>query len=170
MLTRLVARLIGFEPKPRYSDYVWLTRDIQQGQLSWMIVAKCAKIKLQRLPNEQYEVQCSYVPGWTPDKAFQEMANKRRVRQYQCDGWVIVKIGHTHLNRVDLQRHCDALRADYPLHISWVQCQDFLRRFASQILAQHGEAWQWFMDNIDPLRNSVPQLTPPPPGLVAELQ
>ncbi|MCJ1316751.1 hypothetical protein MMC15_002072 [Xylographa vitiligo] len=170
MLTRAIARWIGLESdEPRESDFVWFMRDVQGGQLrSWSVVAKCVKTKLQRLPDGQYEFQRNYVPGWTPDKAYQEMAGKQRVRKYTCDGWVIANIGHSLLARADLQRHCDALRADYALHLSWAQCQDFFRRFSSQILAGPGAASQWFMENTDPRRRSVAQLTPPPPRLVAE--
>ncbi|MCJ1397586.1 hypothetical protein MMC11_000780 [Xylographa trunciseda] len=172
MLTRFIARLTGLESdEPRVSELVWFARDNQQAQLqSWMIVAKCVKIKLQRLPDGQYEFQCYHMPSWTTDKASQEIASKRRMIEYECDRWVITQIGHAQLARADIQRHFDTLRVDYALHISWAQRQDFLRRLASQILAQPGIDWQWFMDNTDPHRQSVPQLPRPPPRLVAELQ
>ncbi|MCJ1289581.1 hypothetical protein MMC34_001114 [Xylographa carneopallida] len=145
MFTRALARLIGLEPDDsRAGDDVWFARDIQQGQLqSLMLVTQCVKIKLQRLPTTgQYELQCYHMPGWTPDKASQEIARKRRVLKYQCDRWVITQIGHARLARAEVQQHCDALRAGYAPYISWAQARTSSAAMCRLAVApgQHGSA------------------------------
>ncbi|MCJ1359062.1 MAG: hypothetical protein MMC33_009062 [Icmadophila ericetorum] len=157
---------------PQAPDDVWFSRDIHNNQLQhWMLVVKYRKFELVRMAEGDYMFICDYEPGWTPDRELQKPSSKMRGGFGNgYDNWCVLRIGWSRLSKREIDRCFAAARAYYPPRLSWTQCQDFLRRFADQLVDRYDLHWRFFVDNTAIERWSVPQLTPPPAVAVQQVQ
>jgi hypothetical protein len=166
----MLTRLLGLGPQAPKD--VWFSRDIHNNQLQhWMLVVKYRKFELVRMAEGDYMFICDYEPGWTPDRERQKPSSRRRGGFGNgYDSWCILHIGWSSLSGREIDRCFAAARAYYPPRLSWIQCQDFLRRFADQFIDRYDLHWRFFIDNTAIERRSVPQLPPPPAALVQQAQ
>jgi hypothetical protein len=164
----MLARLLGLSP-PR-SHEVWFSRNINNNELQdWMLVVKNRKYELLRMPEGDFRFNCGRSDNWTPEleRATPSQRSQGRCRR-EYDSWVMVNIGWSTLSGTGIDQCFTAVGAHYPPGMSWTQCQEFLRRFADQLVANRSFHWQFLLDNTDTNRQTLLQLPPPPAALVEE--
>ncbi|KAH8907596.1 hypothetical protein BR93DRAFT_967487 [Coniochaeta sp. PMI_546] len=166
----MLGRLLGLSP-PRAHD-VWFSRNINNNQLQdWMLVVKSRKYELVRMPEGDFKLFCGREPYWTPDleRATPSPRTQGRCRR-EYDNWIMVNIGWSTLSGSEIDRCFAATYLPYPPRLSWTQCQEFLRRFAEQLVGRQSLHWRFLIDNTARECQSVPQLPPPPAALLQEYQ
>lgn len=166
----MLGRLLGLSP-PRSHD-VWFSRDINNNQLQgWMVVVKNRRYELVRTPEGDFAFNCEKLPYWTlqNERATPSPRTQGRCRR-EYDNWIMVIVGWSTLSGPEIDRCFAAIYAQYPPRLSWTQSQDFLRRFAEQLVSTQSHHWRFLIDNTEIERQSVPQLPPPPAAVLEEYQ
>lgn len=71
----------------------------------------------------------------------------------------------------EIEQSFATTRAPYPARLSWAQCQDFLRRFATLMVeTQDPEYWQFLIDCTNVQRRTVALMPPVPRAAVLRQQ
>ncbi|KAK3385600.1 hypothetical protein B0H63DRAFT_473246 [Podospora didyma] len=162
----MLKRLFGLGSQPPYD--VWFSRNIYLNELQdWMLVVKCRKFELVRMPEGDFTFVCDYEHDWSIDREELNPGKKLRGRYGNgYDNFIMVQIGSSHLTGKEIDQRFVATCHQFPPRLSWTQAQDFLRRFTEQFVDTHTFHWRFFLDNTDFGRQCVPQLPPPPVILI----
>lgn len=157
--------MLGLSPQTPHG--VWFSRDIQNNQLQhWMLIVKNRKFELGRMPEGDFILICDHESGWTPDR--EKQSRSRGVHSTLQNHWCMFRIGLSDLSGKEIDRCFAANRAYYPPRLSWTQSQDFLRRFAEQLVDQYDIHWRFFVDNTAFECRAVSQLPRASAALLVE--
>jgi hypothetical protein len=169
----MLSRLLGLDSRSQaVNEAVWFSRDIHNNQLRhWMLVVRGRIYELVRTPEGNFTFVCARERGWTPVFEQQNRGRNRGRTQGRhgngLDGWTAVYIGKSRLSGREIEQRFATVRAPYPPRLSWAQCQDFLRRFAHQLVdSRDPEYWPFFITSTAIERRTVALLPPPPMALV----
>lgn len=163
----MLARLLGLGPQTSHG--IWFARDIRNNHLQhWMLVVKDRKFELARMPEGDFMLICTYEPGWTPEREGQ--SRSRGTATTLENHWCSFCIGWADVSGKAIDRCFLASRPYYPPRLTWAQSQDFLRRFAEQLVDRYEIHWQFFVDNTAFENRSVSQLPRAAAALLVEAQ
>lgn len=165
----MLSRLFRLDSHSQAVDEaLWFSRDIHNNQLRhWMIVVRGHIFELVRTPEGNFAFVCAQERGWTPVFEQQKREQNRGRTQGRggngFDGWNCLYIGKSRLHGREIEQCFAATRAPYPPRLSWAQCQDFLRRFANQLVHTRDPEYWPFLVNCTAIERRTVALQPPLP-------